>query len=512
MITFNAEGPRGKVVFFIPRWLDAPRRTSGLGLPLESLSVAGALARSGFEVLAIDESLEPDLEAVLSRARDGGVALRCAWLGELYAYQFRGLHRFVETTTRLGMEAPMVLGGSLVTVCPPDILARTEGVDVFVHGLGEECLPELSMRLVEGMDFRDVPGISFLSEGRLVINAAAPPRNLSPSTSDFYREMDLTPYVERDQNVFDTSEPVLKVRLGRGCARACDFCYHYRVKQSRILAEQAVEDILYLSRRYDVHHFSFHELDFFSDRRRALRIADALAAEAPDIRWFALGSVADLVRLSTEEIARLVRGGCRIIEMGTESGSEKILRIIGKHHAPGQAVLATQSLLAQGINAAHNLIFGIPGELPIDRRRTLDLCRQILSLDPGRVILFPRLYQISPGTPLGDEILARHPGVDLPRTVFEASTWRKDFRKHRVFPWLSAAAEREIKDLADYYIPMMQVRARWGAGARCPTSVRMLSKIVDLRVATGMFGLPVDRWLYDHLPHRSSALVDAFAE
>ncbi len=510
MEVLNPGGSRGRIVVFAPRWLEPESRSSTLGLPIEALSTASAAADAGFEVVFLDETREDDLEARLKEAI-GGALLACAWTSELYIYQLRGILRFVSILEGLGNRVPVVVGGPLITICPRDILESWRGVSLFVHGMGEEVLPEIASRLTSGEDASAVPGTASHRADGLSWQPYTSPRTLSPEYGRFYRAFDLTPYVERDRNIFGNTEPTLKVRLARGCARRCGFCYHFQVRASRVEAKDAVEDLLYLHREYGVRQFTFHELDFFSDRERALQISDRLHERGAPIRWFALGSVSDFIRFGPEEVRRLKRGGCEVVEMGAESGSEAILLRIGKTHQPEDSVTAAARMIEGGISTVHNVIFGIPGETREDRRRTIALVKRLLALGPDRVLVHPRLYQVSPGTPLGDETMARYREIVFPHRIDDVVGYRAGFAAARTFAWMSEAEEREVKSLCLYYIPMMEASESL-VPDRYRLVVRGLKQLTGLRVRTGFFGLPADRWLFDRYLRPRTRLVNAFAE
>jgi len=507
----NPDGDRGRVLLFLPRWMEAPAGHGTFGVPLEGLAITSALADAGFEVVLLDESLDAEIEPAVERFARGSLAA-CVWMAELYVFQVVGLLRFLDALGKTGSRPPVLVGGQIVSASSFEMLANLRGVDLFVFGLGEEILPEACRRLVAGESLSGIPGTAEVvgeREVRWYPDRSRP--TLRHAGVSLYRRFDLGPYIEHGGSVFGNREPTFKVRAGRGCGKRCRVCYHFRVPLARADPADVVDSLLYLRRTYGVRQFTFYELDFFEDRERALAIADRLAESRFDGRWFALGSICDYVRYDSGEIGRLYRGGLRVVEMGTESGSEAVLRILGKTHRPEEAIEAARRFLEGGIATAHNVIFGVPGETARDRRSTLSLVRRILALGPERVLFHPRLYQVIPRTPLGREALARLPsGEEFPRTYEEALAYRNRFFSRRVYPWMPRGEENAVKNLALYFLPMLQSVPRTrSAGLRAMQ--RALKAVTTARCGTGFLRVPLDSWLYRRFLRTRIPLVDAFA-
>lgn len=504
---------KGRVLFFIPRPLAPGPVDQSLGAPLESLAVAQAIADAGFEVVVFDELFDTDWRDEVTRLHTEST-IACLWMAELYLYQIEGLRQFLTWRRETGSEIPVAAGGQLITVATDEMLLDCNGVSWFVHGVGEDILPKLCARVAEGKPADDLAGILTAPT-----NGAEPhrteyriPPRLESSWNAFYRNFDLTPYIERTDNIFGNQEPTLRLRLARGCAKGCRFCYHFRVRESRVDAKDAVDALKYLIDRYGVRQYTFYELDYFSDRERALEISQRVIDEKLSIRWFGLGSVVDLVRYTADDIALLKRSGLGTVEMGTESGSASILAKIGKRHQPEDAYHAAKAFLDQNIATVHNVIFGIPGETQRDRAQTVALVRRILGIAPGLVLFHPRLYQLTPRTPLGDEALRQMPeSYPFPKTLYDCLDFRDRFLGERVFPWLGETSEQQIKDLSQYFLPMLQIRLE-----HVPESdrgkARWLKRFADWRCRHGRFELPFDRILFDRWLRPRITIVNAFAQ
>lgn len=97
----------------------------------------------------------------------------------------------------------------------------------------------------------------------------------------------------------------------------------------------------------------------------------SLAKSGTGVKWFGFARFESI--LSREEMARdLYRSGCRMLQLGLESGSASILEMLGK----GTNLEAVSSILANlhraNIATYVYVLFGVPGETHEDARRTLN--------------------------------------------------------------------------------------------------------------------------------------------
>ena len=150
----------------------------------------------------------------------------------------------------------------------------------------------------------------------------------------------------------------------------------------------------------------------------------------------------------------LQKGGCAKLEFGTETGSPRMIAAIGKRHTADEVVEITRRALEHGIETMHNIIFGFVGETADDRRRSIDLIERLHALDPARVTFAVRMFQPTPGTPMGEAALEHIP--DFPRTLDEVLAYRPLYGEGgaRMMPWLPARDERYLRKLVTYLVPM----------------------------------------------------------
>lgn len=108
-------------------------------------------------------------------------------------------------------ETVIVLGGPEAGSRPESILGEIPEADYVITGPGEYAFAELCKRLEEDRDVGDIPGLSFLREGRIV---KSPPSPLPLSVPSPFTKECL-------QNLKDR---IVYAETSRGCPFHCSFC------------------------------------------------------------------------------------------------------------------------------------------------------------------------------------------------------------------------------------------------------------------------------------------------
>jgi B12-binding domain/radical SAM domain protein len=87
----------------------------------------------------------------------------------------------------------------------------------------------------------------------------------------------------------------------------------------------------------------------------------------------------------------------RVLNIGGQSGSQTVLKAVGRGHEVGQVEVACELCLEQGITPIVDFIFGLPMETEDDQHLTLKLAKKII-LEGG--LVRAHYFTPLPGTPL----------------------------------------------------------------------------------------------------------------
>ena len=94
-------------------------------------------------------------------------------------------------------------------------------------------------------------------------------------------------------------------------------------------------------------------------------------------------------QVTADVVRALARAGCRMLWMGAESGSQKVLDAMEKGLRVDDIRTASRLLKAAGIEVGFFLQFGYPGETWDDIEATLQLTRELEPSDIGVSVSYP---------------------------------------------------------------------------------------------------------------------------
>jgi len=343
--------------------------------PLWLAYSAGVLERAGFSVRLLDAPAEGWIMAEVL-ARVGGFNPRLVVLDTSTPS--------IESDVRAGAavkhrypESFLVLVGTHVSVLADEVLRAHPAVDAVARREYDYTLRDLARALEGGSSLQDVGGLSYRSDGLVVHNPDRPPiEDLDdlPFVTEVYKR-----HLNIDRYEFAAARhPMVMTITGRGCPHQCSFClypqtFHGRRYRGRS-PENVVEEFAWVARNLPrVREVGIEDDTFTADRRRVREISVRLARKNLKLKWYC-NVRADV----DEETLRLMkRGGCRLVTVGFESGSQDILEGMDK----GLRLETMRTFAAAARKAdllVHGcLVLGFPGETRETIRQSLAFAREL---------------------------------------------------------------------------------------------------------------------------------------
>ncbi|MDX2480771.1 MAG: radical SAM protein [Desulfuromusa sp.] len=201
-------------------------------------------------------------------------------------------------------------------------------------------------------------------------------------------------------------EPVLPVSASRGCYwRKCLFCpeaaapvHPYGCYQPDTFPDL----LLQLSEQYAVTNFHL------TDNAIPMNLLKSMAERRADLQhlsWFGFVRFESALE-DPDLVHQLAAAGCRMLQLGLESGSQTVLDNLGKGLKLESAVSILNNLAAAGIASYVYIMLGTPGETEADAEMTLTFLEEhaekigflnisIMNLPRGSELLEdPELYGI----------------------------------------------------------------------------------------------------------------------
>jgi len=169
----------------------------------------------------------------------------------------------------------------------------------------------------------------------------------------------------------------MNLLASRGCPFGCAFCAHdflgkrpRRRSPANVLGEMAE-----LKRRYDIGYWHLSDDNTMASLSWLYKFCDAISHNVL-LRADFWGCAGRADAVSVEVLCKMFDNGCRIVGMGIESGSQRVLDSMNKRISVSENEKAIRNSVAVFGSASYSLIVGTPGETDADIEATIAMCRR----------------------------------------------------------------------------------------------------------------------------------------
>ncbi len=299
--------------------------------------------------------------------------------------------------------APIVLGGSGFSIFPRELLDLT-GADYGIVGPGEKALVQLvgaladrgeSLAGIDGLIVRDDGGVPSIQ----VQGVFAGEWDTAVERPDWLAEFYLS------------KTGMLNVQTQRGCPFECCYCTYPLIegKVRRGRPPAVVADEMAAMASQGAKYVFVTDSVFNSSPHHVRTVCEALIERRLPLRW---GCFLRPQHLTGELMELMARAGLTHIEFGSDSLCDRVLEAYQKHLTFEDIRHSSELARASGMDYAHYLICGGPGET----LATLNTSYELSQTLPGAVIMATVGMRIYPGTALHKRALAEGriaPGTNL---------------------------------------------------------------------------------------------------
>ncbi len=313
---------------------------------------------------------------------------------------------------------PLAIGGPMVSPIP-DFALKITGADFGVIGEGEVPLLQLVEALrsgkpadrAGGLAIREGNRVSTTGPGGIIEDLADLPRvpyDLVPKDHWLHAGRHLAE--EDGRGIWRADDKPIFVHSVRGCPLDCNFCYHHsrtRYRPLSLVMREAAEVLA----EYDANMLCFVDDLALPTVRRARELVASLSAMDRQTSYIVSATFGTLDRIDDDTLEQLAATGCRTIGLGFESGSDRILSLIGKDFDVCTALRGIVRLRKAGIIPAVMFMLGQLTETRSDVEATLRTIQEVVCLNPLVECGFS-LTTPFPGSRLYDHLLSHGMIVD----------------------------------------------------------------------------------------------------
>lgn len=468
-------------------------------MPLGLLYTARMLVAEGYDVRVLDQRVA--LNRTHQRLRELIEESPPLWIGftTMTGEPIWHALRLAEAAREYS-SAPMVWGGIHPTILA-DVTIAHPLADYLIRGKGERAALALSRALEGTGRFDDVPGLTWIEDGKTRSNPEDDDGNWGKMPAVPYDLVDIDDYARTG-----FERRVFPIMTSRNCPHKCTFCYN-----SAIVGEirwrpdpvadtcAEIDDIL---ARYQPSYLSFIDDDFFVDLGRAraiLRHVEAVKPKHVKVGFRGV-RISDLRNLTDEDIALLERIGTRHLNIGVESGSNRILKMLKKGMKAEHAIEVNRRLaMHPQLVPLYNFFSGIPGETEEDIALSTKLILQLTKENRNCQISGFHQYTPYPGNELFD-IAVKH-GFPVPATLEEWGDLQFENNAKKC-PWIDKRRRRLLDTIycAIYFVDnkydMYFARNGWLTRAMHPF-ISLYKPIARLRLRHHFTAFPLEIWAKD---------------
>ena len=293
-----------------------------------------------------------------------------------------------------------LLGGPHISALPEETMQDISSLDIGVIGEGEATFKEI-LEFMEGKkSLNEIKGIIYRKNGKIFKNIPREPIwdldslpfpawELLPSLSKYYR-----PSLHCIRKL-----PATILVTSRGCPYQCAFCDHsvfgYKIRYHS--PSYVVDMMNYLYLRYGIKEFALHDECLLVDKTRAVEMCEKILKKGKGKFSWTVQARADQIEPNLLSVFK--KSGCWQIQLGIESGSEKILQILKKGVSKAQIEEACQLIKKAGLQLKGFFMLANPGETLKSITETMRFIHD-LPLDDFQLTFFTPY----PGSPIFGEI------------------------------------------------------------------------------------------------------------
>lgn len=306
-------------------------------------------------------------------------------------------------------DTPIIFGGFYPTFNPVEVLSN-EDVDMVCVGMGEETIVELTDVILNNkLDLSRIDGLVYKRDGEIIFNSRRKCESLFNFSSADYSGVDLGRYIRPFPSDDDRG---IAYFASRGCPYSCSFCSvrtFYDDKYYPYSMDRVIEDLENYVNNYHINGIYFWDDNFFVDKERVLRLCNLLIDKQLKLKWGALARSSSINQYSDEEWRVVVKSGCVYLNIGMQSGSDRMLTIYDRKETVKDYKLAIERCKQFNIGLLVDFIIGHPNETQEDLLLTFDLIDDLWTVDNFYVIIYN--YTVYPSVPNIDNFMTSKIGM-----------------------------------------------------------------------------------------------------
>ncbi len=283
----------------------------------------------------------------------------------------------------------VIVEGTHGTVTPQWIFEKCSA-NYVIRGEPELTTLALVQALLSGAPLDGIAGLSWRENGAVRSN---PDRRFDKPLDEYpfpaFDDLPMRLYSYTLEE--DLPAPFTLMLTSRGCPISCTFCLKAMMPKGIRFRSPAnvVEEMRFLG-TLGIRSIYFQDWEFAANRARAREVCQALVDAKLGVRWGCSCRVGDLDDTLVE---LMVKAGCVVVNVGFETGSQKMLDAVEKHITIQQVETGLAACRRFGLKLRFFGLVNLPGET----RETIEESTAFL-VKHGMDVVNPNIPIPYPGT------------------------------------------------------------------------------------------------------------------
>ncbi len=433
----NNEGKRGKVFLIYPpspvlnREDRCQQPTEDLLVipplpPSDLMYLASIAEKCGFEAKIKDYSQGGDFVADLKEFQPDYLVVNAA------TPTFVSDMNTVKQAKELLPNLCTIVKGAPFLTYNTNAIYENPYLDYVITGEAELTLKEI----LEGVPNNEILGICYRENFQAVKNEPRP----------YNENLDELPFPARhlvDNSLYrrpDNGKVQAVIKVSRGCPYHCFFCLATPVSGAKVRTrspENIIEEIKECIEKYNIRNFLFWSDIFNLDRAWTIDLCQKIIDSGLKFTW---SSNTRANTMDNELASIMYKAGCRLVSIGVESGSQKILDNIGKKITLDEVRNTVRVLKKNHIKIYNYFVIGLPWETEETVEETVKFA---IELDSN----FISFYTATPlpGTRFFNYVMTNNlaqGGMDFTQAYFQPVVKSHSLSKERIFELHKKAVKR----------------------------------------------------------------------
>ncbi|MBM2828945.1 MAG: Radical domain protein [Actinobacteria bacterium] len=309
--------------------------------------------------------------------------------GNLYP-ELKEIGEIIGMLDKAGRRFPIVIGGQMVSPIP-EFAVTVTGADFGVIGEGEIVLWELVKALRDGRDPSTVKGLAIRQGNQVLLTGPG----------EYIQDLSILPSIPYDlfpeekwlmigrwyaENAFQPhwrlKDRVINIHGGRGCPFTCNFCYHHskpRYRPVPLMMQEAAEAL----ERFNGNMLYFSDDLVMASPNRARQLVEGIRSLNRPVEYSMSARFDILHKIDDGLLQELKNSGCRTMGLGVESGSDRMLKVIGKNVTADMMKFDLERLRKTGILPSVSIMVGQHTETMEDVEASMDFVRETVRDNPN---------------------------------------------------------------------------------------------------------------------------------